>query len=297
MISVYLYQKLRISVLLVFVLSADRVLAEMPSVEQIVAPVMNELPLAVEGEWLPGAMLIGRTAPGVSVKVLDRTIVSDAHGMFVFGLGRDTGNTVVLELEAPEGVQRRSEYAVQRREYDIQRIEGVESKYVSPPKDVIARINEDARKIRRARQIHSPTPFFLDGFIWPAEGPVTGVYGSQRIFNGVPKRPHFGLDIGAPQGTHVFAPASGVVSLVHSNMYYSGGTLIVDHGHGISSTFIHLSDILVTENQHLKRGDLIAKIGATGRATGPHLDWRVNWYEQRLDPALLLPARVTDKAK
>ena len=144
--------------------------------------------------------------------------------------------------------------------------------------------------VRDARSLDRERTDFIGGFIQPLEGVITGVYGSQRVYNGIPKRPHYGLDIAAPEGTAVRAPAFGVVTLVHPDMYYSGGTLIVDHGHGLSSTFIHLSKILVQEGQRVTPGELIAEVGATGRATGPHLDWRMNWFDVRVDPQQVLQA-------
>ena len=125
-------------------------------------------------------------------------------------------------------------------------------------------------------------------FAWPARGRISGVYGSQRILNGEPRRPHFGVDVAAPTGTPVYAPAPGIVTLAHEDMYFSGGTLIIDHGHGLSSSFLHLSEILVEAGTYVSRGDLIARIGATGRASGPHLDWRMNWLDRRVDPQRLV---------
>lgn len=241
---------------------------------------------------MPGGMLFGKTAPGAQLKILNRELIADSHGEFVFGLGRDlTGNVRILINS--EGQAHEFTFMVESREYKVQRINGVEKKYVSPPKEVLARISADAAQVRAARETLSQELNFRESFIWPANGPVTGVYGSQRVFNGVPKRPHYGLDIAGPVGTPIYAPAGGVVTLAVNDMYYSGGTLIVDHGYGISSTFIHLSEILVKPGQRLKQGELIAKMGATGRATGSHLDWRINWFEQRLDPALVLPERPT----
>jgi murein DD-endopeptidase MepM/ murein hydrolase activator NlpD len=153
---------------------------------------------------------------------------------------------------------------------------------------VLERIRREGRLVRQARADNDPREDFLQGFIKPLEGPITGVYGSQRVYNGVPKNPHYGLDIARPTGTVVVAPAPGIVKLVHDDMYYSGGTLVLDHGYGLSSSFIHLSGALVKEGQRVEAGDAIAKVGATGRATGPHLDWRVNWFNVRLDPALVL---------
>lgn len=249
------------------------------------------VPLSVDGEWLPGALLLGKTLPGARVVVLGHTLMADAAGGFVFGLGRDQTSPVVITVDAPESGSASFEFPVKRRKYDVQRVEGVESKYVSPPEEVLERIASDAALVRKARDTSSARTFFRQAFQWPAEGPVTGVYGSQRVFNGVPKRPHFGLDIAGPVGTPVVAPVDGVVTLAHPDMYYSGGTLILDHGQGISSSFIHLSEILVKEGEQVAQGQLIARIGATGRVTGPHLDWRVNWYQERLDPQLLLPPK------
>lgn len=252
--------------------------------------VADGLPVEVKGRWLPGAMLQGQTLPGAKLRILDTAFTADANGLFVFGLGRDAAGSVTLKV-AQGGLHATKVFTVLKREYDLQRIDGVAKRYVSPPQEVLARISREAAQVRKARATHSSELFFRQSFVWPAEGPVTGVYGSQRVFNGVPKRPHFGLDIGGPVGTPVMAPAGGVVTLVVDDMYYSGGTLIVDHGYGISSTFIHLSKILVEEGQRIQQGQQIAKMGASGRATGSHLDWRVNWFEHRLDPQLLIPER------
>jgi murein DD-endopeptidase MepM/ murein hydrolase activator NlpD len=150
------------------------------------------------------------------------------------------------------------------------------------------RIKKDITLVKKARKYIGAQDDFTAGFIQPASGPITGVYGSQRFYNGVPKSPHYGIDYAAPTGTPVKAPAAGIITLVHDDMFYSGGTLILDHGHGLSSTFLHLSDILVEEGQRVSREMVIAKIGSSGRATGPHLDWRMNWLDQRIDPQLVL---------
>jgi len=249
------------------------------------------VPLEVEGQWSPGGMLIGKTQAGARISVQGRELTADSHGRFVFGLGRDFEGNLELQVSAEGGIRTES-FSVSSRTYELQRINGVAKKYVSPPENVLSRIRREAARIRKARETHSSLPYFAQPFIWPAEGPVTGVYGSQRIFNDVPKRPHYGLDIAGPVGTPIIAPASGVVTLVDNDMYYSGGTLLVDHGQGISSTFIHLSKVRVVVGQAVKQGELIAEMGATGRATGSHLDWRINWFDQRLDPYLLLPAKA-----
>ncbi|MFL0811464.1 MAG: M23 family metallopeptidase [Agarilytica sp.] len=246
-------------------------------------------PDIIRGEWVQGALIEGRLPKGYSLEVLGRKVLLRADGSFVFGLGRDTSASLNVIVKNTAGVEKQFTYGVKQREYPTQRIEGVAKKYVAPPPEVSKRISEENRRVKQARKKVRPVIEFAEGFTWPLIGPITGVYGSQRVFNGVPKRPHYGLDIAGPVGAVVVAPAPGEVTLAHNDMYYSGGTLIVDHGYGVSSTFIHLSEILVSEGQKIARGQPIAKVGASGRVTGPHLDWRINWFSERLDPKLLLP--------
>jgi murein DD-endopeptidase MepM/ murein hydrolase activator NlpD len=243
--------------------------------------------LEIRGLWQQGGLLLGRTEPGTAVCFQGKDLNVSPEGYFVLALGRDAPEEVELIVGDGDNA-RAATYAVSQRQYDVQRIEGVPQKTVTPPPEVLERIRREAALVANARAVFSTRLDFLDGFDSPLEGPVTGVYGSQRVYNGVPKNPHYGLDIAAATGTSVTAPAPGVVRLVHSNMYYSGGTLIIDHGYGVSSTFIHLSDILVAEGDEIEAGDPIARVGATGRATGPHLDWRINWFDVRVDPALVL---------
>ncbi|MFC4699169.1 M23 family metallopeptidase [Glaciecola siphonariae] len=246
-----------------------------------------QTPPVLIGEMTQGSLIRGKTQPNTSVWLNGESLDVSSDGHFVFGFGRDANLSHTLEWEFM-GKKASLPLTLAQREYNIDRIEGVEQKYVSPPDEVLARIRQDNRKIAKARAVSSNLQDFLDDFIIPAKGRISGVYGSQRVFNGQPKRPHFGLDVANSVGTPVIAPAGGVISLADDDMYYSGGTLIMDHGFGVSSTFIHLSKIHVVEGQRVEKGELIAEIGATGRVTGPHLDWRINWYKERLDPALLL---------
>lgn len=251
----------------------------------LIAPAVNAL--EIRGLWQQGGLLLGRTEPGTAVSFQGRELNVSPEGYFVMALGRDAPDKIELIVGVGDDA-RVSTYTVAQRQYDVQRIEGVPQKTVTPPSEVLDRIRREAAMVAKARSVFSTRMDFLNGFNAPLEGPVTGVYGSQRVYNGVPKNPHYGLDIAAPAGTVVTAPASGVVRLVHSNMYYSGGTLIIDHGYGVSSTFIHLSEVLVAKGDEVDVGDPIARVGATGRATGPHLDWRINWFDVRVDPALVL---------
>jgi murein DD-endopeptidase MepM/ murein hydrolase activator NlpD len=249
---------------------------------------MASFSLELKGELVQGGMLVGQVTPGEQVEVMGRPVRVDDQGLFVFGLGRDAPAEIKLTHTNGGNEVVTYSYAVAQRVYREQRVEGVPQKTVTPPPEVLERIRREATLVREARTVDDRRTDFLSGFVKPLEGPITGVYGSRRVYNGTPGNPHYGLDIAAPTGTEVFAPAPGVVTLVHRDMFYSGGTLLIDHGYGISSTFIHLSELLVEEGQQVAPGDPIARVGATGRATGPHLDWRINWFDVRLDPALVL---------
>lgn len=252
--------------------------------------------LEIHGEWVQGGMLYGWVEPGTRLEFLKRRVRVDGDGLFVVGLGRDAPKSVTLTLTPPDGAPETQTFAVKQRQYNIQRVEGVPPQTVNPPAEELPRIQKENQLTSRARAKDLPRRDFLEAFQWPVTGPITGVYGSQRVYNGEPRRPHFGVDVARPTGTSVRAPASGVVTLAYDNMFFSGGTLIIDHGHGVSSTFIHLSKILVPEGKEVEQGELIAEVGATGRVTGPHLDWRMNWFTQRLDPQLLVGPMPKSKA-
>ena len=244
--------------------------------------------LNLEGEPVQGALMIGRTEPGTTVKVDGKVVRVSRDGVFVLGFGRDAPQSARLDAIFPDGTSVVRNLQVAQRKYNIQRIDGLPPSRVSPSEEDMVRIRKDIADAKKARARDDPREDFLGGFVWPAKGRISGVYGSQRILNGKPRRPHFGVDVAAPVGTPVHAPADGVVTLANKDMFFSGGTLILDHGHGLSSSFLHLSAILVKEGQRVRQGDPIAKIGATGRATGPHLDWRMNLGRDRLDPQLLV---------
>ncbi|MCG8612660.1 MAG: M23 family metallopeptidase [Pseudomonadales bacterium] len=241
-----------------------------------------------QGQFTQGALLIGTLAPGEQVFYQDKALKLTPQGQFVLGFGRDAELEQQVTVISVEGVKQDIPLRLKKRDYDIQRINGVPQKMVTPNKDKLARIRSENALVAKARKTDTERLAFLQPFIWPAKGPISGVYGSQRFFNDEPRRPHFGLDIAAPKGAPVLAPADGSITLAHDGMYFSGATLIMDHGFGVSSTFIHLDEILVKEGQEVKQGELIARVGDSGRATGPHLDWRINWYQVRIDPRLLV---------
>jgi murein DD-endopeptidase MepM/ murein hydrolase activator NlpD len=243
----------------------------------------------LHGSFTQGGLIFGKTAPGSEVSFNGSPLRLTGDGRFIFGFGRDAPATAKLQATAPDGTTVTKYLSVTRRDYDIQRIDGIQKDYVSPPEEVLARIRADSEAAAKARGVERPETDFDSGFIWPATGPISGVYGSQRILNGEPRQPHYGVDVAGPVGMPVKAPADAVVTLAHPDMYFSGATLIMDHGHGLSSTFLHLDKILVEEGQHVKQGEVVALMGKSGRVTGPHLDWRMNWRDERIDPALLVP--------
>jgi len=247
--------------------------------------------LAVEltGSTTQGGLLFGKAEPGSVVALDGAAIPVSKDGFFVIGFGRDEIGTRELLVTSPVDEIFSKRLTVQTRDYAIERVDGLPPATVTPDPSATARIKQDAQMVATARQRRETQAYYSNGFNWPAKGRISGVYGSQRVLNGQPRRPHFGLDIAAAEGTDVYAPADGLITLTHPDMYYSGGTIILDHGQGLSSTFLHLSEILVEAGTFVQQGDLIGRIGSTGRASGPHLDWRMNWQDRRVDPQPLLP--------
>lgn len=245
--------------------------------------------LALSGSIEQGGMLVGRVPAGSQVSLDGTSLRVSAEGVFVAGFDRDAAPEATLAVAYPDGGVEHRTLAVGQRDYRIQRIDGLPPSQVTPDSEALERIRREQALIDRARRINAARTDFASDFIRPVDDArVSGVFGSQRILNGEPRRPHYGVDYAAPAGTPVKAPAPGTVTLVHEDMYFSGGTIILDHGHGISSVLIHLSRVDVDDGQRVERGDVIGAVGATGRATGPHLHWGVNWFDKRLDPQLLL---------
>ena len=237
-----------------------------------------------DGKFIQGSFILGKTDPGSEVFIDKKKIKVTSDGYFAFGLSRDRKNDVVIKINENKIIKK-----VFKRKYNIQRIDGLDEKKVTPPEEVYERIKRENKWIGEARAINSDLVFFKDKFHIPVDNAIiTGVYGSQRILNGKPKWPHYGLDFAADEGTKIKAMLDGVVTLAESDLYYTGGTLIFDHGHGISTLYMHMKKILVKKGQKVKQGDIIGTVGSTGRATGAHLDVRLNWFEIRLDPATVL---------
>lgn len=247
--------------------------------------------VVLEGTFSQGGLIWGRTEPDAMITANTIQVPIAKDGRFIIGLGRDAPTELIISREGAGACTQT--FTIARREYRIQRIEGVPQRTVTPPPEDAERIRRERALVQAAKAERLPISDGADalerGFTWPVKGRISGVYGSQRVYNGTPGAPHYGVDVAVPTGTPVRAPASGVITLAEPDLYYSGGTVILDHGYGLSSSFLHLSKVHVTVGQRLAVGDLLGEVGATGRATGPHLDWRMSWLSERIDPQFLVP--------
>ena len=253
----------------------------------LLAPPLHAGQLALDGDFQQGGLVIGTTTPGAKVTLNGTAVRVSPEGRFLLGFGRDAPAEATLEVTFPESGAEARLLTIAPRDYDIQRIDGLPPKMVTPPEEVLARIRRENARIAEARAVDRPEALFERGFRWPVHGRISGVFGSQRVLNGEPRRPHYGIDIAAPEGTAVVAPSDGVVALAEDDLYYTGGTIILDHGHGLTSALLHMKDVEALPGARVAQGQRIGSVGSTGRSTGPHLDWRVNWFTERLDPALL----------
>ena len=241
-----------------------------------------------QGQFIQGHFIIGKTESGTKVLIDKKEVRTSDDGYFVFGIGRDRKYDVVITLNK-DGNKQKIVKKVLKRKYNIQRIDGLPEEQVTPPEEVYVRINKENKLIGDAKAIDSNLTYFKNKFIVPIENTIiSGVYGSQRILNGKPKWPHYGLDFAADEGTTIKAMLDGIVTLAEPDLYYTGGTLMFDHGHGISTIYLHMQKLLVKKGQKIKQEDIIGTVGSTGRATGPHLDIRLNWFRTRLDPETAL---------
>lgn len=234
-----------------------------------------------------GAMVIGKVPAGSTVRHAGRALRVTPYGSVVFGVGRDAIGPAQVEVVRPDGVRNTVAIPVTPRDWPTQRIDGVPPDTVNPPPALAARIASEQARVVAARTRDEARADFAQPFAWPVHGRVSGRFGRARVYNGQPGAPHSGMDIAAPAGTPVRAPAGGFVTFADPGLYLTGGTLVLDHGHGISSNFLHLSRIDVRVGQQVRQGDVLGAVGATGRATGPHLHWGMNWFDVRIDPLLL----------
>ncbi|NKB45250.1 MAG: peptidoglycan DD-metalloendopeptidase family protein [Alphaproteobacteria bacterium] len=247
-------------------------------------------PIALHGRLEQGGIVFGTVAPGTGVTLDGRTVSVSNTGRFVFGIDRDAKPSAMLVMRDESGVETKQVVSVAPRDWLIERVDGLPQSTVTPNPETVKRIRAEGGLIVAARNRTEPLPFFETGFLQPAQGRISGVFGSQRILNGQPRSPHSGLDIAAPTGTPILATADGVVSLVHDGMVLTGKTVMIDHGFGLDSVYIHMSEISVEQGQAVRQGDPIGAIGMTGRTNGPHLHFGISWYGAKLDPQTVMAA-------
>ena len=256
----------------------------------VVGAIFLSLPswaLDLQGSFAQGGLVVGRAEPGATVTLDGKRIRVGDDGRFLIGFGRDAKPSAELIVAAAAGTELRA-LKIARRAYDVQRIDGLPPKQVTPDPQTLKRIAAERDLIAAARRRDTEASMFAAGFQWPARGRISGVYGSQRILNGTPRSPHLGVDIAAPVGTDVVATTDGIVALADDDLFFTGKTVSLDHGHGLTSVSAHLSETAVKAGERVKKGQAIGRIGATGRVTGPHLHWGVHWHGVGLDPALLV---------
>lgn len=235
-----------------------------------------------------GALVIGKVPAGSRVQYAGRQLRVSGYGSVVFGIGRDEKGPLRVQVQRPDGGSETAVITVTPRDWPTERVNGVPPKTVNPPPAIAERIKREQAEVTAARARDDDRTDFTQTFIWPVQGRISGRFGNARVYNGQPGAGHSGMDIAVPTGTPVKAPAAGVVTFAGPDLYLTGGTLLIDHGYGVSSNFLHLSRIDVKVGDRVEQGQVIAAVGATGRATGPHLHWGMNWFDTRIDPLLVL---------
>jgi hypothetical protein len=263
-----------------------------PTSRVVMLDMHNTEVLSVSGCRVQGGLLAGKTVPGSQVSLDGVPLMVNTGGNFVFGFDRDARQWAKLRVEFPASSNMRqwvSDFEVAPRTYDIQRIDGLPPEQVTPTPEQLVRIKREGVLKKEARKRDTQGSWFTEQFIWPTEGRVSGVFGSQRILNGEPRAPHYGLDVAAPEGTPIKAPAGGIVRLAEKDFYFEGGLVFLDHGHGLVSYLMHMSRVDVKPGQEVKQGDAIGAVGKTGRVTAAHLHWGIFWLDEHIDPQLLLP--------
>ena len=248
---------------------------------------IGENKIDLEGYFIQGGYVKGKTSSKIKIKFENRDVYLNEKNKFILGFGRDYSEIANLKFNIDNKWIKKT-LKIKKNKYKIQKIDGLPKKFVSPPKEIYERIIRENKLIAKVRTLNSKIDYTFQDFLLPANGIITGVFGSQRILNGKPRRPHYGIDIAAKKGSKVISPTDAIVRLSEKDLYFTGGTIMLDHGHGITSVYSHLSKVLVKKNDKIQKGDVIGLIGSTGRSTGPHLDWRINWFDQRLDPMMFI---------
>jgi murein DD-endopeptidase MepM/ murein hydrolase activator NlpD len=244
--------------------------------------------IEIPASAVQGSLLFGHVPPGSKLLFDETPVRIGSDGRFVIGVARERTGSFALHVSSPEGATVDRLVTIVDRSFPVEQVNGVPEATVNPPPEIAARIEREQAEVSAVRQRDDDRNDFEAKFIWPVLGRISGVFGSQRIYNGTPKSPHSGLDIAARQGTAIQAPAAGIVTFANPDLYLTGGTVVIDHGHGVSSNFLHMSRIDVSVGERVEQGQVIGLVGATGRATGPHMHWGMNWFGVRVDPQLLV---------
>ncbi len=253
----------------------------------------GEAPLVeIKGQATHGGLMVGTAKPGTRVLLDGAPLMVGPQGELVFGFDRDGPEAATLRVEPPDGEAIEIPVPIAPRTWDIQKIDGLPPDKVTPPPEALEQIKREAAQKRAARRRDTQGIWFAENFLWPTEGRISGVFGSQRILNGEPRAPHYGLDIAAPEGTPIKAPAGGIVRLAVTGFFYEGGLVFLDHGHGLISYMMHMSRVDVKPGQEIRQGETIGAVGKTGRVTAAHLHWGIFWLDAHIDPQLLLPDKA-----
>ena len=285
--NIFFISKINYSVLIIFACILF-IKTNPSSAEKKLTLNFEQITVNLQGNFIQGGLVKGKIFPDKEIKFENRILRKDINGNFVIGFGRDYKENAYFELNIHDKKWLKKSFKITKRKYNTQIINGLQKKMVTPPKSFYDRINRENKSIKLIRNLNSDINYVFQEFIWPNKGIISGVFGSQRILNGKPRRPHYGVDIAAKNGSPVLSPTDSIVRMAENDLYFTGGTIMLDHGHGVISVYSHLSKIKVKVGDKVFKGQQIAEVGSTGRSTGPHLDWRVNWFNQRLDPALLI---------
>ena len=285
--NIFFINKINYSVLIIFI-SLLFIKTNPSSAEKKLTLNFEQTIVNLQGNFIQGGLVKGKIVPDKEIKFENRILRKDSNGNFVIGFGRDYKENPYFELKIDDKKWLKKSFKITKRKYNTQIINGLQKKMVTPPKSFYDRINRENKSIKLIRNLNSDINYVFQEFIWPNKGIISGVFGSQRILNGKPRRPHYGVDIAAKNGSPVLSPTDSIVRMAENDLYFTGGTIMLDHGHGVISVYSHLSKIKVNVGDKVLKGQKIAEVGSTGRSTGPHLDWRINWFDQRLDPALLI---------
>ncbi|MCE2510341.1 MAG: M23 family metallopeptidase [Alphaproteobacteria bacterium] len=240
-----------------------------------------------KGPFIQGGLVTGKAPPGSDLHFDGKPLRLSREGNFVIAFGRKAQERMQMTYRLPDGTSGALPLSIMQREYPVEKIEGLPAGKVTPSEADLARIRNENAALSKARRADTDAPLFITGFDWPVTGRVSGVYGSQRILNGKPRSPHSGTDIATAQGTPILAPADGIVAWRHPDMFFTGRTVLLDHGHGLFTVYAHLDRIDVAKGARVKKGDPIGTVGASGRATAPHLHWGISWFGTALDPEIV----------